>query len=152
MDEYYLNAERANSEVLSLLPGEQQEKVFNQNLVDIGPEFLGFMNVYKALSLIIPRHFTVIDLGCAYNPQCFLFKDHRQYIAVDEDKKIKRFQSSNCKLYPMLISEFIEKHLQDFYLPETFAICSFVPPWHDDNMKLVRDNFVNVFTYYPSKK
>ena len=61
-------------ELLKIIPKEQIDKVFNQKLCDIDEEFLGFLNQYKALSSLIPKHFTVIDLGCAYNPQCFYFE------------------------------------------------------------------------------
>jgi len=30
-----------------------------------------------------------------------------------------------------------------------FAICALVPPWHDDNEKLVRNAFEHLFVYYP---
>lgn len=134
--------------LLKLLPKEQCDAVFNQPMCDIEPVFLGFTKIYKNLSQIIPKNFTVIDLGCAYNPQCFYFTEHKRYIAVDSWKN-QVFKSENCEVYFMTIKQFIQRHLKDYDLNETFAICSYVPPWGDDNMKLVRDNFINVFTYYP---
>ena len=134
--------------MLPLLPQDQIEKVFGQDECDIDYQFLGFTYVYKALSLIIPKHFTVVDLGCAYNPQCFYFTEHKRYVAVDQGNMV-RFQAPNCDLYTMTIQEFIEKHLHEFDLKETFAICSYVPDWYGENRKAVREAFENVFTYYP---
>ncbi len=134
-------------ELLDIIPQEQQDKVFNQDC-DIDYEFLGFTKMYKHLSFIIPKHYVIIDLGCAYNAQCYYFKEHKKYIAVDISD-IHKFSTDNCKIYKMTIKKFIEKHISKFDLEETFAICSYVPSWGADNMKLVRESFKNVFTYYP---
>lgn len=143
------NKEKANNLVLKLLPEDQKERVFNQERCDIDPTFLGFMDVYVALARIIPKHFTVIDFGCAYSPQCFLFENHRSYIGVDLDTKQERFKTIQSIFYAMTIREYIEKYLHSLDLQKTFAICSYVPQWYDDNIKLVKENFLNVFTYYP---
>ena len=134
--------------MINLLPKDQIKSVFSQDMCDIEPDFLGFTDIYENLSKIIPKHFTIIDLGCGYNPQCFYFKEHKKYISVDIGKLI-RFKSDNCEIYVMTIKEFIDKYLWDFDLDETFAICSYVPSCE---VKLVRENFKNVFTYYPSNK
>jgi len=131
------------------IPEEQMNRVLSQEHVDIAPEFMGFVDVYYHLAQIIPKHFTIVDLGCAFNPQCFLFPDHKRYISVDNFSGIERFISHNCSLYVMSISDYIKNHIGDLNLKDTFAICSYVPPWGDDNMKLARENFLNVFTYYP---
>lgn len=135
-------------ELLKILPKEQSEKVFNQPNCEIEPIFIGFTDIYKALSTIIPKHFTVIDLGCCYNPQCYYFIEHKEYIAVDISDCIK-WEAPNCRIFTMSIEEFIKTHLRDFFLEETFAICSYVPEWGADNGKLVREAFKNVFVYYP---
>lgn len=134
--------------LLSLIPKEQIDRVFNQKECDIDIEFLGFIDIYKKLSEIIPKHFTIVDLGCAYNPQCFYFKDHKKYIAVDLYTK-ERFQAENCELINKSICEYIKNDISDLNLDETFAICSYVPDWHDNNIEMVRKTFKNVFTYYP---
>lgn len=132
-----------------LLPKDQIDRVLGQEICDIAPEFLGFTRVYFALAGIIPKHWTVVDLGCAYAPQAFIFKDHKAYVGVDFTVK-EQFAAPNTTLYSMSIGEFIAKHAADFDQKRTFAICSYVPPWGDDNMKLARDAFKNVFTYYPA--
>ena len=134
--------------LLSLIPKEQIENVFNQRECDIDIEFLGFIDIYKKLSEIIPKHFTIVDLGCAYNPQCFYFKDHKKYIAVDISD-CEKFKSENCEIYNKSIEDFIREDISGLNLDETFAICSYVPPWGGDNRKMVRESFKNQFVYYP---
>jgi len=146
-----LKYKQINLELLQKLPKEQVEKVFNQDMCDIAPDFLGFVDIYKSLSEIIPKHFTIIDLGCAYNPQCFFFTEHKQYIAVDISNCIK-FQASNCIIVEKTIEKFIEEDLYKYDLGKTFAICSYVPPWYknSDNCEMVRKSFYNLFVYYPT--
>lgn len=138
---------------LSLIPQEQYDRVFRQNMCDIDYEFLGFTDIYERLAEIIPRHWTIVDLGCAYSPQAFLFRDHKAYVGVDIDLgggPQERFIAPNTTHYIMPISDFIRDHVHEFDQSTTFAICSYVPPWHGDNMKMARDTFKNVFTYYPA--
>jgi len=134
--------------IIELLPKEQIEKVFDQKDCDIDYDFLGFTEIYKSLSEIIPKHFTIVDLGCAYNPQCFYFTEHKKYVAVDVSDCVK-FQSDNCEIYEKRIEDFISQDLNKFDLEETFAICSYVPSWGGDNGEMVRKAFKNCFVYYP---
>lgn len=62
-----------------MMPQDQIDRVFGYHECDITPEFLGFTEVYLHLSCIIPTHWTVVDLGCAYAPQAFLFGDYILY-------------------------------------------------------------------------
>lgn len=137
--------------LLELLPYEQKEMVFNQDCCDIDYEFLGFTDVYEHLSKIIPKHFTVIDLGCAYNPQCFYFTEHKKYIAVDY-AKIIMFKSENCDIYNKNIMDFIKDDLDKFNLEETFAICSYVPEWNGLDYGVIKNTFKNLYIFYPSSK
>jgi len=141
-------------DIIKLIPQDQINRVLNQEYCDIDMEFMGFLDIYESLSKIIPKHFTVIDLGCAYNAQCFYFADHARLVSVDlplptEQGKMERFTTSNCTIYETTIARFIESHLQEFDQDETFAICSYVPDWYGNNMELVRHSFKNAFTYYP---
>ncbi|SOC40109.1 hypothetical protein SAMN05892877_1077 [Rhizobium subbaraonis] len=133
-----------------LLPAEQIDRVLGQHMCDIDPTFLGFTNIYLALASVIPKHWTIVDLGCAYAPQAFIFKDHETYIGVDLGIAKERFEAGNTTHYTMPIAEFIDKYGADFHQETTFAICSYVPPWQNDNMALARGAFKNVFTYYPA--
>ena len=133
------------------IPQEQWEHVMAGPLCYIDAEFLGFVAIYARLAGIIPQHFTVVDLGCAYAPQAFLFDGHKQYVGVDA-WCLRRFSTPNTCHYTMTIAAFIEEHAAQFDLDETFAICSYVPPWQNDNQKLARAAFRNVFCFYPSDK
>ena len=134
---------------LHLIPDDQLDRVMGQHICDIDPSFLGFTEIYFALASIIPKHWTVVDLGCAYSPQAFIFKDHKSYVGVDLYAK-ERFSAPNTIHFEMPIEAFISEHGQNFDMDTTFAICSYVPPWHGDNMGMVRRHFKNVFTYYPA--
>lgn len=133
-----------------LLPADQIDRVLGQDMCDIDATFLGFTSVYFALASIIPKHWTVVDLGCAYAPQAFIFKDHEAYVGVDLGIATERFEAENTTHFTMPIADFIDKHGSGFHQETTFAICSYVPPWHNDNMALAREHFKNVFTYYPA--
>lgn len=135
--------------LLNIIPGEQIQKVFNQDYCDIDCHFLGFTETYEKLSQIIPKDFTVIDLGCSYNAQSFYFIHHYRYIAVDINH-IERFCAPNCIIFEKSIEEFIREDLDQFSLDKVFAICNYVPRWRNDNNKLVRENFRNIFTFYPA--
>lgn len=47
------------------------------------------------------------------------------------------------------IKHFVDENLSSFKIDELFAICSYVPPWHNDNQAIVRENFKHLFVYYP---
>lgn len=132
-----------------LMPPDQIEAVLGQDGCDIDPAFLGFTDIYFALASIIPHHWTVVDLGCAYAPQAIIFANHKAYVGVDIGSH-QRFTAPNTTHYTMPISAFINERASRFDQDRTFAICSYVPPWHADNMSLVRAAFKNVFTYYPA--
>jgi hypothetical protein len=135
--------------LLNKIPTQEIDRVFKSDRCEIDIEFIGFINIYKNLSQIIPKHFTVIDFGCAYNPQSYYFIDHKKYIAVDNDSSISRFHPPNCDIFVMDIKTWIDNNIDLFDIEETFAICSYVPSMQTE---LVRNNFKNVFVFYPSNK
>ena len=143
--------ERVNSALLAKIPAAQLDRVMGQPMADISPEFLGFVDIYAALASIIPLHWTIVDLGCAYAPQSLFFERHKKYIGVDVMTPIpSRFSGCNTEHVEASIGDFIEKRLAEFDQKTTFAVCSYVPPWHGDNLGLARKSFQNVFTYYPA--
>lgn len=143
--------EPANNLLLGIIPESDLNRVFSCRDCDIDPSFLGFVGIYKNLSEMIPEHFTVIDFGCCYAPQCHFFTNHKKYIGVDFLTK-ERFSTTNTEHFEMSIAEFISTQFckMNIDINQCFAICSYVPPWGGDNMKFVRDTFINVFTFYPS--
>lgn len=147
-DQRWIEAESITAKLLALLPQDQCDRVFFQEYVDIEPSFLGFVDTYYYLSKLIPTHWTIIDFGCAYNPQSFFFPEHKQYIAVDGDTSIQRFCPENCVIFPKLISVFLEEDLPRLNLnkEEVFAICNYVCT---DISLQIGSIFPNSFTYYP---
>lgn len=121
-------------------------------MCDIDGEFMGFTDIYETLAKIIPKERIVVDLGCAYAPQAIYFLKHKKYIGIDLPTfGTPRPITPNAEYFEMKISEWIEKELPKYDKNELFAICSYVPPWHDDNEKLVRENFRHMFIYYPKR-
>lgn len=139
-------------ELCNIIPIEEMQRVLRQDMCEIDGTFLGFTKVYKNLAEIIPKHFTVIDFGCAYNPQCYYFSEHKQIISIDVGNEIQTFNTPNNTYYGNGIQAFLEDTLPtlNLNLDETFAICSYVPPWYGFNNKMIRDIFSNLFIYYPS--
>jgi hypothetical protein len=104
---------------------------------------------------MIPKDWTVIDVGCAYNPQSYLFQGHKRHIAIepkwlDKDFHVEYFQAPNTELLFMTGQEFIENELPklDLDLDKTFAIVNYVPSGACNLM--VRETFKNIYTYYPA--
>ena len=143
--------ERLSRALAKIIPAKQWDEVYNHGMqsADIDGTFLGFLTIYKRISEIIPLHFTVIDFGCAENAQSYYFMGHKRFIAVDFFPDLKPFIATGTEFYHISIAEYIKTNLEKHNLDETFAICSYVPPWGIDNIKLVRESFKNVFTYYP---
>ena len=117
------------------------DKVLRQDMCDIDLEFLGFVDTYYYLSKIIPKHWRVIDFGCAYNPQAYFFKDHKCFIGVNPGIK-EQFRFSNTILFKGTISKFLEKKPTT---KEVFAICNNVP---SKETRLIREYYPNCFVYY----
>jgi len=135
-------------ELLDIIPENELKRVLSYKYCELDGEFMGFTDIYKHLSMIIPKHFTVIDLGCYCAAQCYYFKDHARYIGVDTYEG-ERFATENTEYYIQTIQEFIAERLNTFDLFTTFAICSYVPDF--DAKEKVRNAFDNVYVFYPAR-
>lgn len=126
------------------------DEIISRESHSIDPEFLGFVKTYKLLSDLIPKDRTIYDLGCASAIQSYYFRDHHKYVGVDLlSKPNERLITPNSIHYKMSISEFFGNHPIDIC---HFAICNYVPPWHNDNEELVRQNTRHLFVFYPLKR
>jgi len=81
-------------------PNEKEEKVLRDFLKTIETDFLGFGNHYAvALKYIkedLPDVKTIVDIGCAWGLQSYMFKDY-DYIGLDA--YAVREEKDFCKFY-----------------------------------------------------
>ena len=109
---------------------------------------------YYMLSQTIWHDWTVIDIGCGYNAQSYLFARHKLFIGVDlpmrsKDFHFEHFQAENTVFCEMSGQEFISGTLPKLGLDlrKTFAICHYVPD--DECSRMVRAIFPNCMVLYP---
>ena len=141
---------RCLKELRSLIPDDEYHEVMYQDMCELDSEFLGFVDVYKNLSRIIPKGSIVIDFGCYLAAQSYFFARHKMYIGVDV-VSMRRFTPPNSVHYTMSIQNFIQievpKLFEEYDELKLCAICSYVPDFQATEM--VRKTFPNVFCYYP---
>lgn len=121
------------------------------DMCDIEPEFLGFVKIYKYLSLMIEKDYTIYDFGAAFAPQGFYFRNHKKYIAINPKEAGQGMMEFPWGEYHYVTTGmFLEVNKDAGTKRKEFAICSYVPPWYKENsIKLVKNRFQNVFTFYP---
>lgn len=138
------------AELKDLIPQDEIYKILNQRECEYEFDFFGFVNIYKPLSLLIPKNKIVIDFGCYLAPQAYFFSDHVKYIGVDL-VKMERFSPGNAKHFCCSIEDFIKQQTPILFKEndnrQYFAICSYVPDFK--STELVRKTFQNVCCYYP---
>ncbi len=131
---------------------KQCHEVFSYQYCELDPSFLGFTDAYEALSKLIPKHWTIIDIGCAQCAQAYYFRDHKLYIGVDPanpptNPPMKRFSFSNTVFWNKSIIE-ATRYLRGIDFKTVFGILNYVPCKTYEH-KLVRQTFPNLFCYYP---
>ena len=65
-------------DLYQLIPKEELTRVFRTSTTasaELDPTFLGFEDVYKAVSTFVQKDKIIIDLGCSYAAQAFYFTD-----------------------------------------------------------------------------
>ena len=142
-------------ELFKLIPIGKIDQVF-QTSQTVGAEcdisFLGFEEVYKAVTMFVPKSKVIIDCGCAYAFQSWYFRDYRRYIGVDCGSSINDvLKTENSKFYFVTIQYFIKKVFQTLghSLDDVFAVCSYVPD--DEAREMVRNFFPHCLVYYPTR-
>lgn len=142
--------------VWALIPKEEIERVMKS---DASAEIHANCHMcggetYYYLSRLIPKDWTVIDIGCAYNSQSYLFQDHKRHIAIEpvwhgDDWHFEYFKAPNTEMLFMTGQEFIQDELpkMDLDLDKTFCIVNFVPSGAANLM--ARETFKNIYTFYP---
>ena len=145
--------------IRSLIPDKEWKRVMESDAaaeIDSNDNVCGYGGrTYYNLSKMIPKDWTVLDFGCAYNPQSYLFMYHQRHIAIEPEWLTKdfcfdHFQAPHTEFYTSTGEAFIKKTLPTLGLDlkKTFAICNFVPS--DECCQMVRETFPNVFTFYPA--
>ena len=130
-----------------VIPAEEFNRVTGCYDCEYDWEFLGFTDIYKSLVAIIPKHYTIADMGCYCAAQAYYFIGHRQYIGVDVYEG-ERFKPANAVHYVKTIQRFIAEDAKNIDLKTCFAICSYIPD--SDAVEKVRRTFDNLFVYYPA--
>lgn len=156
-------------ELYTMIPREKIEKIFMESKTasaELDYTFLGFEEVYKAVTLFVPKNKIILDLGCGYAFQAWYFKDYRKYIGVNVSTAcecvLNILETGNSDFYHMTIQDFIRQYVREeregfceIRLPgmepqsieNVFAICSYVPG--ENVRKLVRETFPYCLVYYP---
>ncbi len=143
-----LNFEKINGSLavaLSLNYPEQWKEVMEQRLCDIDGTFLGFVDTYYFLAHIIPTSWTVVDFGCAYNPQAYYFRKHKKFIGVNlkqPNNPTKKFHFENTELFDGTIADYLKTNP---LVEKAFAICNNVS---SPDTELVRKYFPNCYIFY----
>ena len=141
-------------ELFKLIPREKTDQVF-QTSQTVGAEcdisFLGFEEVYKAVTMFVPKRKAIIDCGCAYAFQSWYFRNYRKYIGVDNGVfKNDVLETENSQFYFMSIQSFVKNVFPTlgYILDDVFAVCSYVPD--DEAREMVRNFFPHCLVYYPT--
>jgi hypothetical protein len=145
--------------VRSLIPDKEMERVMMSDAsAEICTDNLMCGGAtYYYLSRMIPKDWTVVDVGASYGAQSYLFQDHAKYIAVEpfessDDWHFENFKADGTERYEMTAGNFIKDILPTLNLDlnKTFAIANYTPSWFGESpIELVRTTFYNVWTFYP---
>lgn len=133
-----------------MIPKKEIDRVFAGTAsAELSRDFLCFELPYKVASQIVPKSWTILDLGCGYAAQAYYFTSHKKYIAVDEIKsdRVIRFQTDNMELHLTSIQDFVRENIKDLDLYHTFAICSAVPD--NEAQGLAIREFPHHYVWYP---
>lgn len=138
-----------------MIPEEELKLKLSYGMSELEFDFLGFEHVYLPIAEMVPKNFTIVDLGCYQAAQAYAFENHARYFGVDYyDRLISRsfipplrFLPNNASHYVMSIEEFMEKYLNTFDLDETYFIMSYVSESHDKSDWLLSQVKHGTFAY-----
>lgn len=120
----------------------QMKQVFAYCESELGPDFLGFINVYQPEAEHIPDDFVIIDFGCYQAVQALYFAEKAGYIGIDNGLPVDaRFPQENASYYSCSIQEFIRDVFPFLGIEKekVFAVCSYVPD--KEAQQMVLDEF-----------
>ncbi len=141
-------------ELFKLIPREKIDHIFRISKTagaELDYTFLGFEDVYKAVTLFVPKSKVIIDLGCAYAFQSWYFRDYKKYIGVDNSVCYSDvLENDNTEFYFTSIQNFVKEvfPISGYLKEEVFAVCSYVPD--ENSREMVRKFFPYCLVYYPT--
>ena len=143
----------------SLIPDDEYHLKMSYGCSELSGDFLGFVDAYAVIADLLPKHMTIVDLGCYQAAQCYFFKDFESYIGVDcYDQYYKpseytpplRFATDNTVHYVMTIQEWMNRYTWTYgYDADTYFIMSAVP---NIQHEVLEGNCENYFWWYPGEK
>lgn len=144
--------------LVDLIPKEELEQKLSYGDSELEPDFLCFENNYEPVARIVPKEFTIVDMGCYQAAQCYLFAKHKLYVGVDCYEKClseryappMRFQAENTVHIVSTINFFISRFLRMFDLSKTYFIASAVPDFTETETLLYVTK--NCLVSYPGKQ
>ena len=140
-------------ELFRMIPIGKINEIFSRSETagaELDYTFLGFEDVYKAVTLFVPKGKIIIDLGCSYAFQSWYFKDYKKYIGVDSGICCNDvLEIENSKFYFTSIQHFIKNVFPTigYDKKDVFAICSYVPD--EEARQMVKEFFPYCLVYYP---
>lgn len=134
---------------------EEVNRLFSYEYCELEFDFVGFIENYADLKEIIPKDFTIIDVGCYQAMQAHYFKDHRRFIGIEPYIPAEYcLKQENATYYHQTAQQFISETLPQLVsegldLNKVFAVCSAVPD--REAQKLVKETFPYHRVTYPGE-
>lgn len=128
-------------DLIRLIPKEELHSKISCLYSELEGDFLCFDYVYKPIAEILPKEYTVIDLGCYQAAQCYFFRDFRNYIGVDiydiyscpSYRPPSRFYTDNTEHYVLSIEEWFDEAYRKYAdMDKLYFIMSYVPQYNDN--------------------
>ncbi len=127
----------------------QTLKILHDPEGDIEPGFLGFVEAYYYLSMLIPTDRIIYDLGCATGIQAWFFRNHEKYIGIDSHAHYTyQLHTPVSEYHQMTIANYVQTHVIDVV---HFAICNYVPN-HRRWEHIISKSFTDIFVFYPKPR
>ena len=144
--------------IYNLIPESERFKL-NYGCCELEPDFMGFTENYLAVAENVPENYTIVDLGCYMAAQCYLFRNHRQYIGVDMYDCVLqpdyipplRFMNKNVIHHVMTIENFLYEYFPMYNRPDVYWVISAVPHM-EPIAKLLSEEVDNFAYFFPGKE
>ena len=145
------NAVRTYRLLQERLTQEDLDAAISHRAVDIEPEFMGFFSNYedaRSRSGDISDK-VIVDFGCAYGFQSYLFENAKAYIGVDHVQSHIVGPDNAAWMPGTGIEDAIDMILSEHDPNDCIAIMSGVPDSQGNLTRLVEDAFPNAYIAYP---